>query len=157
MDLNAQAQLSALVVAVLNAHAGPLALLNPTPDILTSPSNLSSHLPRKQKTSLSSSLVILISCYLDGTLPFLLTRQRRDCLPCWNHVEEWLWYWPGSLRYHDFKADCLSLSSSSSSSSSCFMFVWFDWAVPISQYSFMSLQVDLQKHYSTRTIDGLYN
>ncbi|KAJ6930817.1 hypothetical protein NC652_014364 [Populus alba x Populus x berolinensis] len=56
MDLNAQAQLSALVVAVLNAHAGPPALLNPTPDILTSPSNLSSHLPRKQKTSLSSSL-----------------------------------------------------------------------------------------------------
>jgi hypothetical protein len=98
MDLNALAQLSALVVAVLNAHAGPLALLNPTPDILTSPSHLASHLPRKQKTSLSSSLVILISCYLDGTLPFLLTRQRRDCLPCWNHVEEWLWYWPGSLR-----------------------------------------------------------
>ncbi|KAI5588325.1 hypothetical protein BDE02_05G089800 [Populus trichocarpa] len=82
MDLNALAQLSALVVAVLNAHAGPLALLNPTPDILTSPSHLASHLPRKQKTSLSSSLVILISCYLDGTLPFLLTRQRRDCLPC---------------------------------------------------------------------------
>ena len=41
MDLNAVAQLSALVVAVLNAHAGSLALLNPTTDILISPSHLS--------------------------------------------------------------------------------------------------------------------
>ena len=37
MDLNAVAQLSALVVAVLNAHADPSASLNPHPDILTTP------------------------------------------------------------------------------------------------------------------------
>ena len=61
MDLNALSQLSALVVAVLNAHADPLTLLNPHPDILTSPHN---NFPFKllySSLSLSLSLSLFIA------------------------------------------------------------------------------------------------
>ena len=59
MNLNALAQLSALVVPVLNAHAEPLTLLNPHPDILTSPHN---NFPFKLLySSLSLSLSLFVA------------------------------------------------------------------------------------------------
>jgi len=75
MDLNALAQLSALVVAVLNAHAGPLALLNPTPDILTSPSHLASHLPRKLTKNLPLFLSDLLLSWWNS--PISLDKAKK--------------------------------------------------------------------------------
>jgi hypothetical protein len=60
MDLNALAQLSALVVAVFNAHGDPLVLLNSYQDILTFP-----HTPFKV---FYPSLSLLLLCLLYSPL-----------------------------------------------------------------------------------------
>ena len=106
MDLNALAQLSALVVAVLNAHADPLTLLNPHPDILTSPHNFfpfklsllfSLFIICSSLTHLSSQYSSVFSvwssndarffiayCFLRDLVGTTACKARRDSLLCYK-------------------------------------------------------------------------